>query len=441
MPYDSKQKTPATITNILHSIEVRPIFRSERDHWDRLMREKHYLGFKTLVGESIRYVALYEGKWVALIGWSAAALKCRVRDQWIGWSSIIKEQRLKLLANNNRFLILTKHMPNLASRILSLNLKRLSTDWQRVYGHPIWIVETFVDPRYFQGTCYRASGWEFLGKSRGFRKRSNGYVQHDNPKMVFVRSLKADARQKLKSPYLKIKLNRGIISMKLSEKHAKELIRRLLQVPEPRHARGIRHKKISVLAVSICAILCGAKSFAAIAEWGQGCTQNMLGRLWCKYDKKTNRYIAPSEPTIRRFLQSVDAEAIDEAIYGWLQLLSGNDSAVSIDGKTLRGARKDNGKQVHLVSVFLHNIGTTVAQCEVDDKTNEIPVVRTALLESLDVEGAVVTLDAMHTQKETARYIAEDKKADYLFTVKDNQETLKNDIKDLQMEAFPPSAH
>ncbi len=439
MPCASKLKTTPNTTNLLHCIEVRPIFRDERIHWDRVMRENHYLGFRSLVGESIRYVAIYQGQWLALMGWSAAALKCRVRDQWIGWSSVIKEQRLKLIANNSRFLILTRHIQNLASRILSLNLKRLSNDWQRVYGHPIWIVETFVDPRYFEGTCYTASGWSFLGFGRGFRKRSYGYIQHDNPKKVFVRLLKPKARGRLKAPYLRNKLNKEIRSMKLSEKHAKELIQRLLQVPDPRDARGIRHQKISVLAISICAILCGARSFSVIAEWAGGCTQNMLRRLWCRYDKDEKRYTPPSEPTIRRLLQRIDAEAVDEAIYGWLQLFSGNDSATSIDGKTLRGARKSNGKKVHLLSALLHNLGTTVAQCEVDDKTNEIPVART-LLESLDVKGTVVTLDAMHTQKETARYIVQDKKADYLFTVKDNQETLKKDIKDLHMEVFPPSA-
>ncbi len=112
-----------------------------------------------MVGESIRYIASFQRSLLALSGWSAAAINSRVREQWIGWSPVLKRQRLEFVANNARFLILGKErIPNLASRILSLNLKRLSQDWQRVYGHPIWIVETFVDPRYFLGTCYKAAG-------------------------------------------------------------------------------------------------------------------------------------------------------------------------------------------------------------------------------------------------------------------------------------------
>ncbi len=150
--------------DLLRCIEVRPISPNERTHWDKLMHEHHYLGFRSLVGESIRYVALFEGHWLSLLGWSAAALKCKVRDQWIGWPSAIKLKHLPLLANNTRFLILPPfHIPNLASRILSVNLKRLSEDWQRVYDHPVWLAETFVDPRYFKGTCFLGGGMDLFG--------------------------------------------------------------------------------------------------------------------------------------------------------------------------------------------------------------------------------------------------------------------------------------
>ena len=203
--------------NFLHCIEVRPVFRHERSRWDSLIQKNHYLGLKSLVGESIRYVVVFQRSWLALLGWSAAALKSRVREKWIGWSPVLKCQRLGFLANNARFLIFVKErIPNLASRILALNLRRLSIDWQRVYGHPIWIVETFVDPRYFPGTCYKAAGWSFLGYSAGFAKHNKKYTQHNNPKMVFVRALDPDARRRLSNPYLKYKCRKGVKAMKLS---------------------------------------------------------------------------------------------------------------------------------------------------------------------------------------------------------------------------------
>lgn len=113
----------------LHDIQVRPINRGERHQWDELIRQHHYLGLHSLIGESIRYIAVYQKQWLALLGWPAAALKCEVRDQWIGWPSFFQYQRLSFIANNSRFLILPHvRIPNLASYVLAQNLKQLSWD-------------------------------------------------------------------------------------------------------------------------------------------------------------------------------------------------------------------------------------------------------------------------------------------------------------------------
>ena len=191
------------------------------------------------------------------------------------------------------------------------------------------------------------------------------------------------------------------------------------------------------MAIAICSVLCGARSYAAIAEWAQHRSQNQLNRLWCRYDEKKGCYIPPSEPTIRRVLQVIDAETVDQAIYGWLNSLFFG-FAVAFDGKVLKGARDDDGKQVHLLSAIIHQEGVTIAQKQVESKTNEIPMAR-PLLETLDLKGQVVTGDALHTQKDLASFLVEEKQADYLFTVKDNQSTLKDDIKALALnEGFPP---
>lgn len=423
---------------ILRCVEVRPILRAERSQWDALMREHHYLGFHSMVGESLRYVAVCQERWLALIGWNAAALSCKARDQWIGWSPHLKWTRLALVVNNCRFLILPHaRFPNLASRILSLNTKRLSQDWLKAHGHPVQLAETFVDPSRFKGTCYKAAGWIFAGHSLGFRRASGRYIQHDQPKMVFLCPLHSQARAILAHPYPESNPHLELKAMELSAKDAQDLIDRLSKVPDPRKAKGRRHKMICVLAISICAIMSNARSFTAIAEWAKGCSQNMLKRLWCRYDKSLQRYIPPSEPTIRRVMRSADAEAVDRALCGWWA--GKGDEPICADGKTLRGARKENGRQIHLLSAFLQNLGIVIAQCEVESKTNEITCVR-PLLNPLNLEGQVVSLDALHTQQETARYLIEEKHADYLFTVKDNQPTLKADIEALNLAAFPPSA-
>ena len=123
----------------------------------------------------------------------------------------------------------------------------------------------------------------------------------------------------------------------------------------------------------------------------------MLKRLCCRYNRKTKRYEPPSESTIRRFLQEVDAESVDKALCGWLQLFSGTDSSIAIDGKTLKGARQSDGKQVHLLSAFLNNMGTVIAQNQVDTKTNEITMVR-PLLDQLDIKDMAVLKNGISGQ-------------------------------------------
>ena len=154
----------------LQELSVRPVRLDERAQWCTLMKQHHYLGFERIVGESLCYVATVSSEWVALLGWGWAALKCQAREQWIGWNVAVRSRRLHLVANNVRFLILPNvKIRNLASRILSLNLKRLSSDWEAFHGHPLELAETFVDPARFSGACYRAANWIPVGKTRGCR--------------------------------------------------------------------------------------------------------------------------------------------------------------------------------------------------------------------------------------------------------------------------------
>lgn len=138
---------------------MRPVRPEERARWRSTMAEHHYLGFRGLVGESLYYVACIDDEWVALLGWAAAAWMCRPRDRWIGWTRPQQWARLRYIVNNARFLILPDvHIPNLASKTLALNTRRLSSNWQAVYGHAVLVAETFVDPGRFAGTSYRAQG-------------------------------------------------------------------------------------------------------------------------------------------------------------------------------------------------------------------------------------------------------------------------------------------
>jgi len=425
----------------LSGVRVRLMAPDERSRWDALMQAHHYLGRGRMVGRSLRYVAEFQGEWLALIGWAAAALKCAPRDAWIGWAKALQWQRVMLIANNSRFLILPGiRVANLASRVLSANCARLSADWYAIHGHPLLLAETFIDPARFAGTCYRAANWIDLGQTRGFAKSNATYVEHGQSKRILVYPLCRKARAMLCAPLSAPPLSTPPAKpLRLSEGDADSLLERLARLPDTRFRRGRRHSQRAVLAVAVCAVVSGARGATAIAEWAGRASQSLLGRLRCRIDPATRRFIAPSVSTIQRLLRRVEVAELERVLGDWLQPRPlGAVPAVALDGKTLRGARSD-GRAVHLMAAFAHQTGVVLAQCPVDAKSNEITAVK-PLLDPLPLDGQVVTADAMHTQSETARYLVEDKNAHYLFPVKDNQPTLKQDIEALRLNAVPPSA-
>ncbi len=419
---------------------VRPITSEEKSRWIDLMDAHHYLGFKQLVGTYICYVAHLKGEWVALLGWSWAAMKCGARDRWIGWDETLKWKRLKHVLNNTRFLILPDvHIKNLASKILSLNLKRLSSDWERVYGHPVILAETFVDPTRFQGTCYKAQGWIDLGVTRGFGKKGGGYTRHDCPKKIFVFPLHQKAREILSAPFPSFHLIRKeafVIDVnQLPLKGQGGLIDLLATIVDPRKKRGIRYSSVAMLALALCACLSGVRSYDGIGDYAKSLSSEALRALGFPRGKP------PSESALRKFLQRLNAEELDLKIGDWfLKQTSLKGAAIAIDGKTLCGSHNGIQKAIQLLGAILHKEGVVVAQKKVRDKTNEIPMVK-ELLKPLDIEGSIVSLDALHTQKKTATFIVEKKKADYVLIAKDNQETLKDDIAALADDDFSPCTH
>jgi hypothetical protein len=421
---------------------VRLVRAEERARWQLLLQQHHYLGCPRMVGQALWYVATVAGEWVALLAWAAAALKCRPRDAWIGWTPPLQWRRLPLVVNNVRFCLLPPGpRPNLASRVLARTCRRLSGDWERAYGHPVLLAETFVDATRFRGTCYRAAGWQCLGVTRGFAKRNTGYVAHGQPKTVWVRPLRPGAVAALTAPFpppcpLQPEEGFGMLDAnRLPLAGAGGLMDLLQAVPDPRHRRGVRHPVRTVVALAICAAVAGARSFTAIAEWARGLSPAALRRLGA------TRRTPPSEPTIRRVLQRVDADQLDAQLGPWLlRVAAPRGVGLSVDGKTLRGGHARGQPAPHLLSAILHQDAVVVAQAAVPADTNEIPGLP-RLLAPLPLAGAVVTADALHTQSETARFLVEEKGADYVLTVKDNQPTLRDDIAALRLDAFPPAGH
>ena len=428
-------------SNVFSNLVVRPVRQEELFRWNSYMQGYHYLGLRWIGGQSLRYIALLDGDWVALLGWGSASKNCGVRDAHIGWSGEKKYKRLLFIANNMRFLILPWiRQKNLASKILSLNLKRLSSDYQRVYGHPVYVAETFVDESRYKGTCYKASNWVHVGYTKGYSRSNSRYFYHGGVKAVYLYSLSKRGCEILSGdliPYdvLLIKEKRRLSTM--IKFPIEKLLCRIQEITDPRSSHGKRHTLETVLSIVVCAVLCGCKSYRAIGSWSQSLCKEELIRFGSTRDR------GPSEPAIRRLIQRIDGDKFDKEIGNWLleqRLIESPDGlkgcGIAIDGKTVRGSHKGGGKGVHLLSAVIHKEGVIFAQEEVDEKTNEIKHVK-PLFEKVNIEGAVVTADALHTQKDIVNYLVNEKKADFLFTVKDNQPTLLEDIKSLELKKTP----
>lgn len=138
-----------------------------------LIEQHHYLGYAQPVGEHLKYLIWAKRRPLACLAWSSAPRHLGSRDRYLGWSATARRRNLRLVAYNTRFLILPWiRVPHLASHILGRVVSRLSRDWERMYGHPIYFAETFIDPTRFRGTCYRAANWRSLGMTTGRGKAS-----------------------------------------------------------------------------------------------------------------------------------------------------------------------------------------------------------------------------------------------------------------------------
>jgi hypothetical protein len=417
----------------LASVQVQLLSTSkDKSRAHRLLAKHHYLGDVRAVGEQLWYAVSVGSIWLGVLVFCAASRRLRARDQWIGWSEEQRRRRLPLVVNNCRFLLLPdKTFANLASRSLSLALHRLSVDWQLRYGHPVVLVETFVDPEQFCGTVYTASGWQELGQTDGFgRVRRDFYVEHNKPKRLFARELCKNARRSLQASQLKPTLapveakTRPRCTQTVPE--IRSLIQHLKGLPEYRARIGV-YPLWTLVAIAVLAHLCGAaRGQKDLVKFAKGMSQAQRRALGVR--QQSDGYPAPSQPTFCRLMKHLDEEALEKVILQTQEQIRGPAPAhelIVLDGKQ----PKHGGGQSVLTAVSVpsqYYLGSAM----VDTKTNEIPVAR-ELFKQLDLDGRKVSLDALHTQDHTARDLVLQHGADYLLTVKDNQPTVRATIEKL----------
>jgi hypothetical protein len=411
---------------------------------DQIIIQHHYLHDVTLVGEHLRYAFVYKGRWLAVATWSSAAFHIKDRDQFIGWTPEQCRRRLPLLANNSRLLVLPDcHYGNLVSRFMKLMLAQLSEDWQQRWGHPIAMVETFVDPRYYQGTCYKVSGWSHLGKTAGWKRDADDFYEKNGvPKQIWVRELVKKACVKLRAPQLpeswaKVEeAQRPRCTAKAEQIHGlMESIEK--EVPEFRRRQALAYPLAGLICLVVMAMAQGVvRGPADLAIYADTLSQAQLRALKFRRNRHTGEIRCPKKTVFTTLLQEVNADLIERVLLRWQAQVLGptQDQIVIVDGKKVRHAGVEIVNAVDSQGRFLGSVLT-------ESKSNEIPAAR-LLLRGQDLLDKIVLTDALHTNEETAQQILFEGGGDYLMTVKGNQPTVHKNLENLFAEqSFSPSAH
>lgn len=394
--------------------------------FDERLDGEHYLGSTPPVGDFLRQIVERDGQPVALLVWGAAALKLKDRESWIGWSVSQRGERLKLVVQNRRFLLLHDKgkEPNLASQTLALACRELPVHWREHFGYAPLLAETFTDPESFEGTCYKASGWEAVGQSQGHsRHRADYYVPNQRPKRLWMKELAPKAREKLRA------LRLGELSLPalvpapggmlpLPALARRSLLEAFRHAPDPRGPNS-RFRIGPVLTLVAMALLAGARDVAQIARFATRLKPQQRAGLSLPIRKGTRRfYEVPTYSVFYQVLIRMDPEAFARTLNDWLVAQAGTlPAALCLDGKMIR-------ELIGTVTLADAESGSPVAVAIMDQKEgterSEQSAAR-ALIESMpSLEGQTVTADPLHCQRELARAIVE-KGGEYLAQIKGNQ--------------------
>ncbi len=402
----------------------------EAEHWLK--------GFRA-VGHGLVQVIKEKGEAMAVVQWSSCAYHLKDREQWIGWNAMQCAQRRKLVVNNVRFLVRDRS-PNLASKALAKAVEALAGQWREKYGYEPLVAETFTDPATHQGTCYKAAGWTPLGLTKGSRRhRAEFYVPGQSRKLLWVKSLRPDARELLCARELAAPQAAGEdpgrgCPLGLRVADMQSLTEALRDVPDPR--RNNRCVYLAPILSCLCfGMLCGATNLNAMVRQAHRLSQAQRREIGLRAGQggkrrraqlgagagKGRRFIPiPSYETFRRVLASIDPEALAAVLSQWL---SAHRSALpahyALDGKTIR---KTLG---HIVTLCDAENGVPVAVAATTQLGGEQEASRRLLRrESTVLLNATVTADALFANPENTHLICSEKGGDYLISLKDNQPKL-----------------
>ena len=408
---------------------VRVAEAGEHAWFEQQMADRHYLGAGHPVGDYLRQIVELHGRPVALLVWGPACYALKDRDRWIGWSANHRIERLKLIVQNRRFLILEQKgtWPNLASQSMGAALRVLPAHWQQSFGYRPLLAESFTDPEAYAGTCYKASNWQPVGTSAGYsRHRADFYVPNESPKKLWLYELGPQARHQLKAVELPQDCREGVIAapsgvIPVNQPQMLSLLEVLRRAPEPR-GKNTRLRIGPVLTIVAMALLAARRDIAEIARFAQSLSQAQRRHLGLPRKQGTKAFWqVPTYSVFYQVLTRMDSEAFATLLDQWLRQQAGHlPQALALDGKMIRD-------RIGILTLAQHEDGAPCAVAVYDQK-KDTPrceqTVATALLKNLPaLDGRTITADPLHCQKSNAATIVQ-KGGDYLFQVKGNQPAL-----------------
>lgn len=411
-------------------LTVREAETRERERFEALLIEKHPQRAPMRVGQELRMVIEQGGEWVAVLLWTSGCQRLQDRDEWIGWTNTQRSERLKLVVQLRRYLLLhpAGTRPNLASEALAAAVRALPELWKERFGFEPALLESFSDIEAHAGTCYRAAGWKAVGLTKGFAKhRGDLYRFHGRPKKLWVRPLGKQAAEALRAVHLPERYAKGATAnaqgqMPLRPEEMRSLAQALRATPEPR-AGNRKFPLPALLCVIAMALLSGARDIAQIHRFGWRMHQRQRAGIGFRRKRGTAVCSMPGYSVYRDVLKALDLEAFARVLTEWLAAYQGRlPGALALDGKMIR----DMIGVLGLVDV---ETGVPVAlrimtQKKGDGAHCEKSVAR-ELIESMpDARGALISGDALHTDKTMAQ-MAVANGADYLLQVKGNQPSIK----------------
>lgn len=398
--------------------------------FDQQLAAQHYLGAGRPVGDYLRQIVECDGQPVALLVWGPACYALKDRDRWISWSVPQRLERLKLVVQNRRFLLLTPKgaAPNLASQALAAALRALPGHWQQHFGYQPLLAESFTDPEAYAGTAYKASNWEPVGWSAGYaRHRADFYVPNERPKKLWLYPLQPDAKALLRALQVPTDCRAGLTTppagtLPVKVEQMDSLLDVFRRAPDPRDA-NTRYRIGPVLTLIALALLAGRREIAEIARYAQTLKPAQRRRLNLPRKKGTKCfYQVPGYDVFYQVLTRMDPEAFATLLNGWLRQHHGQlPAALALDGKMIRD-------HIGLLTLAQHEDGAPQALAVYDQKENTPRCEQTAAVALLDqlpaLDGQLLTADPLHCQRGHARRIVA-KGGDYLFQIKGNQPKLR----------------